>query len=145
MVRMCPICGKSLQHVWSHLSRVHKIDGSDRTRLLQEGKIQNDGQRFTPYPQAKPSETKCDRFRLLHPFTALVAGMTGSGKTVWVQNLLEHGPQVIQPPPQRIVWSYSQWQPAYDQMLKTIPGIEFVKGIPHDIDEDWYFIPTSTI
>ncbi|KAK3734279.1 hypothetical protein QZH41_015129, partial [Actinostola sp. cb2023] len=27
---------------------------------------------------------------LLHPFTAIVVGMTGSGKTVWAQNLLQH-------------------------------------------------------
>ncbi|KAK3716556.1 hypothetical protein QZH41_006390 [Actinostola sp. cb2023] len=67
--------------------------------------------------------------------------MTGSGKTVWVQNLLQHASRVIQPPPQRIVWSYSQWQPAYEQMQQTLPGIEFVKGIPHHLDEDWYFDP----
>ena len=23
----------------------------------------------------------------------------------------------------------------------SVPGIEFVKGIPHDLDEDWYFDP----
>ncbi|KAK3755471.1 hypothetical protein QZH41_005975 [Actinostola sp. cb2023] len=67
--------------------------------------------------------------------------MTGSGKTVWVQNLLQHASRVIQPPPQRIVWSYSQWQPAYEQMQQTLPGIDFVKGIPHDLDEDSYFDP----
>ena len=26
-------------------------------------------------------------------------------------------------------------------MMSEIPGIEFVKGIPHDIDEQWYFDP----
>ncbi|KAK3697328.1 hypothetical protein QZH41_004721, partial [Actinostola sp. cb2023] len=69
--------------------------------------------------------------------------MTGSGKTVWVQNLLQHASRVIQPPPQRIVWSYSQWQPAYEKMQQTLPGIEFVKDIPHDLDEDWYFDPQT--
>ncbi|KAK3745237.1 hypothetical protein QZH41_001851 [Actinostola sp. cb2023] len=67
--------------------------------------------------------------------------MTGSGKTAWVQNLLQHASRVIQPPPQRIVWSYSQWQPAYEQLQQTLPGIDFVKGIPRDLDEDWYFDP----
>jgi len=84
-------------------------------------------------------DPNCGPFQLLHPFTALVGGMTGSGKTIWVQTLLENATQIIKPAPQRIVWSYSQWQPAYDRMSRTIPGIEFVKGIPHDIDEDWYF------
>ena len=142
MARVCPLCHKSVQNLSSHLERVHKMNGPERTFWFQQGKIQKDAQRFTPYPQIKAQEeTKCDRFQLLHPFSALVSGMTGSGKTVWVQTLLEHAKQLIQPPPQRIVWSYSQWQPAYDQMLKTIPGIEFVKGIPHDLDEDWYFNP----
>ncbi|KAK3742552.1 hypothetical protein QZH41_017043, partial [Actinostola sp. cb2023] len=86
-------------------------------------------------------DIKCDRFQLLHPFTAIVAGMTGSGKTVWVQNLLQHASRVIQPPTDRIVWSYSQWQPAYEQLQQTLPGIDFVKGIPHDLDEDSYFDP----
>ena len=31
---------------------------------------------------------KCQRFQFEHPFTCMVAGMTGSGKTVWVQSLL---------------------------------------------------------
>lgn len=26
-------------------------------------------------------------------------------------------------------------------MMKSILGIEFVKGIPHDFDEDWFFDP----
>ncbi|KAK3733046.1 hypothetical protein QZH41_000592 [Actinostola sp. cb2023] len=92
----------------------------------------------------RPGSARATRAaRLLHPFTAIVAGMTGSGKTVWVQNLLQHASRVIQPPPQRIVWSYSQWQPAYEKMQQTLPGIEFVKDIPHDLDEDWYFDPQT--
>ena len=35
----------------------------------------------------------------------------------------------INPPPERIVWCCSQWQPAYTQMLVAMPNIEFVKGI----------------
>ena len=73
-----------------------------------------DTKRFTPYPKTNTVvETSCDRFQLIHPFTAILAGMTGSGKTAWVEELLEHANRVIKPPPQRIVWSYSQWQPAY--------------------------------
>ena len=143
MGRLCPICGKSVQHVWSHLSRVHKISGQQRTLLLhQENKQEPIQEPVTkPHMENASGTENCTRFPLIHPFTAIVAGMTGSGKTVWVQNLIRHSSQVIQPPPQRVVWSYAQWQPAYDDMLKSIPGIEFVKGIPHDIDEDWYFDP----
>ena len=44
-----------------------------------------------------------------------------------------------QAPPQRIVWSYSQWQPIYTELQKIIPWIEFVHEIPTDLEEDWFF------
>ena len=55
-------------------------------------------------------EKHCEPFKLLHPFTCMVVGMTGSEKTVWVQKFMEHAQQTIQPLPQRIVWCYSHWQ-----------------------------------
>ena len=73
---------------------------------------------------------KCLQFRFQHPFTSIISGMTGSGKTFLVQSLLQQSSQAIQLPPDRIVWCYSQWQPAYLEMLSTIPQIEFFKGIP---------------
>ena len=69
----------------------------------------------------------------------MVTGMTGSGKTVWVQSLLTQAYRVINLPPEKIVWCYSQWQPAYMEMLVTIPNIEFVKGIPTALEQDAYF------
>ena len=41
-------------------------------------------------------------------FTCMVVGMTGSGKTVWVQSLLQQAQTVIDQPPERIIWCYSQ-------------------------------------
>ena len=32
---------------------------------------------------------KCQRFRFEHPFTSMIAGMTGSGKMAWVRSLLQ--------------------------------------------------------
>ena len=69
----------------------------------------------------------------------MVVGMTGSSRTVWVQKLMEHAQQTIQPSPQRIGWCYSHWQPAYTSLLQSIPSIEFVRGIPADLEQDWYF------
>ena len=56
----------------------------------------------------------------------MVAEMTGSGKTVWVQSLLQQAETVIDQSPERIMWCYSQWQNAYTQLLIMIPTIEFV-------------------
>ena len=54
---------------------------------------------------------------------------------MWVKTLLENAQKIISPPPQRIIWCYGQWQPSYFDMLRTIPEIEFNKGIPEDIDK----------
>jgi hypothetical protein len=73
-----------------------------------------------------------------HPFTCIVVGCTQSGKTVWVKSLLENAQKTISPAPQRIIWCYGQWQQSYFDMLKTVPKIEFNKGIPDDIDNTDY-------
>ena len=75
------------------------------------------------------SSQKCQRFRFEHPFTSMIAGMTGSRKTAWVRSLLQQASEAIYLPPYRIVWCYSQWQPAYIEMLVAMPYIEFVKVI----------------
>ena len=56
---------------------------------------------------------KMSAVSLCTPFTCMVAGMVGSGKTVWVNphtglSLLQQAQEVIHLPPERIVWCYSQ-------------------------------------
>ena len=41
--------------------------------------------------------------------------------------------------PGRIVYLYKRWQPLYDQMRDECPNIEFIKGIPSDLDNDSFF------
>ena len=94
---------------------------------------------FAPFNAMHYPTEKCQRFQFEHPFTCMVAGMTGSGKTVWVQSLLTQAYRMINLPPEKIVWCYSQWQPTYMEMLVTIPNIEFVKGIPTALEQDAYF------
>ena len=73
---------------------------------------------------------------LRHPFTAMVCGATQSGKTCFVQKVLEHNQEIICPHPTRIMWCYGSYQTAYDEMLKTVkPTIEFFKGVPDDLSE----------
>ena len=45
---------------------------------------------------------------------------------------------MIDQPPERIIWCYSQWQNAYTQLLMMIPTIEFVKGIPESLENETY-------
>ena len=72
---------------------------------------------------------------LQQPFTCIVAGC---GKTAWVKTILESAWKTINPPPQCIMWCYSQWQQSYFDMMKTMAGIEFHQGIPGDTDEPDY-------
>ena len=45
----------------------------------------------------------------------------------------------IIPSPDRIVYLYKRWQHLYDEMQEAIPNIEFIRGIPDDLDEDAFF------
>ena len=89
-------------------------------------------------PVIPMAQEKCQRFQLVHPFTCMVAGMCGSGKTVWVQSLLQQAQTMIDQPPERIIWCYSLWQPAYMQLLMMMQTIEFVKGFPEYLENDSY-------
>ena len=79
--------------------------------------------------------------KLRHPFTMMVAACTGGGKTWFVKDLLENREQWISPAPQRIIWIYGQWQPLYADMQRIIPGMEFVKGIPANIEDEQFLNP----
>ena len=68
----------------------------------------------------------------------MFAGMTGSGKTVWVQSLLQQAQNVIDQPPDRIIWCYSQWQPHYTRLLMMKLTIAIVEGIPSSLKYDFY-------
>ena len=48
---------------------------------------------------------------LQHPFTCLVSGMTQSGKSQWIEKLINSRPWKIEPPPEKIIYCYSEYQP----------------------------------
>ena len=64
------------------------------------------------------------------------------GKTTFVKELLLHHYTRIQPRIQRIVWLYKRWQPLYAIIKSTVtPRVEFIQGIPQELDDDDYFNP----
>ena len=68
----CPVCENNFSRKDSmqrHMSRKHSESPS-----------------FTPLRVMPFSVEKCQRFKFVHPFTCMVAGMTVSGKTVWVKS-----------------------------------------------------------
>ena len=72
--------------------------------------------------------------RWKHPLPALIAGPTCYGKSQLVRRLLEAGEDMIDGAPENIIWCYGMYQPAYDEMRKSIPNIRFLEGVPGDME-----------
>ena len=77
--------------------------------------------------------------RWKHPFTAIISGPTGCGKTVFVKRFLKHLPHVCDTCFDRILFYYSEWQDAYksDFVVSTdcgTHGVEFIEGLPQISD-----------
>lgn len=64
--------------------------------------------------------------RLKHPFTCTVAGPTSSGKTQFVFRLIRHVNELINPPPERILYCYGEFQSSFAEF----PQVEFHEGLP---------------
>ena len=69
----------------------------------------------------------------------MLTGSSGSGKTKWTRKLLLT--QLIQPPPERILWCFGQWQPLYEDLQKRILWIEFVHCIPDYLNSPQFINP----
>ena len=67
--------------------------------------------------------------QLQHPFTCLISGPTGCGKTSLVKDILEK--QLISPQPHHVLWLYAEDQPLYH----ALSNVFFHRGIPEDLEE----------
>ena len=65
--------------------------------------------------------------RWTQPFTCMVAGPTGCGKTEWVKRFITHLQDMVAPVPTKIIWSYGEWQPSYQPLQDRV---QFVQGLP---------------
>ena len=68
--------------------------------------------------------------RWKHPFTCVVAGPTSSGKTHFVSRFIQHGAEMVDSPPQKVLWFYGEWQDAYVNLRGL--GIHFIEGLPDE-------------
>lgn len=69
------------------------------------------------------------------PFTAMLVGPTGSGKTHFVFKLLEALQTVCTEPPERVVYCYGAWQKRFEEVGDEISfhaGLIDVEDIPND-------------
>ena len=67
------------------------------------------------------------RMSLQHPFTCIIAGPTCSGKTYLVRSIITE--KAVYPTPTKVVWLYAEDQPLYKGL-----DVDFIKGIPDDLD-----------
>ena len=70
--------------------------------------------------------------RWKYPFTCIVAGPTGCGKTTVVARLLRNASTMIEPSPERVIWYYGEWQSAYENL--DIPNLHLEEGLPTSFD-----------
>lgn len=64
--------------------------------------------------------------RWKHPFTAMVAGSTGCGKTTFVRQFLDNIEEMMTPTPEEVVWCFGQFQEGY----RDLKGVVLREGVP---------------
>ena len=66
---------------------------------------------------------------LKHPFSMMVSGPSQSGKTTFVDRLLQHKKEMIQPNVKEILWFYGS-EGAIEVIKEKYPDIQFFPGLP---------------
>lgn len=68
-----------------------------------------------------------------HPFTSLIAGPTGAGKTFLLRRILgNHGKLISTNVPRlKVLWAYGIWQKAYVNPITNV-DIRYVEGLPNE-------------
>ena len=82
--------------------------------------------------------------RLKSPFTAIVAGPTGSGKTRYMTRLILNSASVCTSPPEQIIYCYGAWQPAFSELetagVLLHEGMLDTTSLPGDGKSRWLII-----
>ena len=88
-----------------------------------------------PFAMVKGHEEMCCGMScmlpLCHPFTAIVSGPTGCGKTAWVLRLVDNMHKMVEPVPRRIWYYYGEYQHAFNKYA----SVHFEEGLPQLRDE----------
>lgn len=75
---------------------------------------------------------------LKHPFTALIAGSTRSGKTYLTTKLIKHAQEMIDPPPEE-TWGCMAYKQKALHEYQSQYGMKVVNGLPRmdQLEESW--------
>ena len=66
---------------------------------------------------------------LRNPFTMLIAGPTGSGKTELVKRLIQQSDTISEPKPERIIYFYGEYQNKFNELY----NVELIRGLPDNV------------
>lgn len=75
---------------------------------------------------------------LQHPFTAVLAGPSKSGKSFFIKDFIYFKTYMVKPTPDKIVWFYGIYQNLYDE----ISDVTFIEGFPTNYEE---YLGTNTL
>lgn len=67
--------------------------------------------------------------RWKHPYCALICGPSGSGKSFFVEEFINHVNEVCDTQYKDIIWCYGMWQPLYTRLLEG-NKCTFIEGLP---------------
>ena len=74
--------------------------------------------------------------RLVWPYSLLLCGPTGCGKTTWIIELLKHHEELCSHTPKKLIWIYGVEQPDLFETIRKIwfpRQCEFINGFPEDL------------
>ena len=83
------------------------------------------------------AEAKFDEadVKLKHPFSLVLAGASGSGKTRLMKDIILNSRRIIEPAIEHVIWFYtSEQHDVFNEIAKTLGNdrVEFVRGLPVD-------------
>jgi septin family protein len=70
------------------------------------------------------------------PFTLMIAGPSGAGKTTILEKILINKKLIFDKQPERIVFCYKNNQTAYEVFNLLDVPVEFIQGFPDDLQFD---------
>ena len=73
------------------------------------------------------------RFRT--PANFYICGQSQSGKSYLVRYMLCHLEKLFHAVPNKVIYCYGEYQKEFDELLKTLPFVEFIEGFPSNLYE----------
>jgi hypothetical protein len=78
-------------------------------------------------------ELELKHLQFKHPFTSIVCGPTGSGKTILIRRILKHFKILffnLNIPTLKVLWAYGQWQPLLNVSISDNVIVQYIENIP---------------